>query len=120
VLSRRKVSVPLVAAVTLAGMLAVAAVIAMVFASIALAQTPGGSASASASASPTAAAGSNAAVSISAAASVSPSATATASPTALAETGGSSVVPAVTWGATLALVVCGLAALRLVLRRGAS
>jgi plastocyanin len=50
----------------------------------------------------------------------SPTATATASPTALAATGGSPIVPALTLGATLALVVCGLAALRFVLRRNAS
>jgi plastocyanin len=49
---------------------------------------------------------------------------ATASPTAtattLATTGGPAVVPAVTLAASLALVVSGLAALRLVLRRSSS
>jgi plastocyanin len=59
-------------------------------------------------------------------ATASPTATATASPTAtasataLAATGGASVVPALTLAAALAVVVCGLAALKSVLGRNAS
>ena len=64
----------------------------------------------SATASPTATA--------SPAATASPTATASAS--ALAATGGASVVPALILAAALAVVVCGLAALKIVLRRDAS
>jgi plastocyanin len=64
----------------------------------------------SATASPTATA--------SPAATASPTATATAS--ALAATGGASVVPALILAAALAVVVCGLAALKIVLGRNAS
>jgi hypothetical protein len=46
--------------------------------------------------------------------------TASASPTALAGSGGAWVVPAVALAASLALLVSGLPALRLVLRRNAS
>jgi hypothetical protein len=45
---------------------------------------------------------------------------ASATATALAATGGPPVVPALTLVSSLALVVSGLAALRLVARRGAS
>jgi hypothetical protein len=55
---------------------------------------------------------------------VSPSATATASATtsasALSKTGGPSYILPVTLGASVALLLFGLAALRLTVRRGAS
>jgi plastocyanin len=53
-------------------------------------------------------------------ATASPTASPTATATTLATTGGPAVVPAVTLAASLALVVSGLAALRLVLRRSSS
>ena len=98
------------------------------FASAAVAQTSSSSVSASVSASATGASATAGApaVTISAASSVSPSAragasaTATASATALAETGGPSHLPALASAAALALFVSGLAALRLVVRRGDS
>jgi hypothetical protein len=100
-------------------LLCVSAVVVALFASTALAQT---SNSASPTASVTATAGSTAAATISAAASVSPSATATAtaSASALSKTGGPSYILPVTVVASLALVLSGLAALRLTVRRGAS
>jgi hypothetical protein len=58
--------------------------------------------------------------SASASGSASGSATATASASALAKTGGPSYVPALASAAALALIVSGLAALRLVVRRGGS
>ena len=112
---------PLLSAVVM--MLTLAGLVAL-FASAALAQTSSGSASATAStnASVTATAGSTVAATISAAASVSPSATATASATAsasaLSKTGGPSYILPVTLAASLALVLFGLAALRLTVRRG--
>ncbi len=114
---------PLLSAVVM--MLALAAGVAL-FASAALAQTSSGSTSAtsSATASVTATTGSTTAATISAAASVSPSATATASATtsasALSKTGGPSYILPVTLGASVALLLFGLAALRLTVRRGAS
>lgn len=101
-------------------------VVVALFAPAALAQTYSGSASASVSptTSVTATTGSTAAVTISAAASVSPSATATSSATAsasaLTKTGGPSYILPVILAASLALVLSGLAALRLAVRRGAS
>jgi hypothetical protein len=82
----------------------------------------GGTATAGPTASPTTTA------SPTATANASPTATATASPEAdegstassLPKTGSPSLTPAVTLVATLALVVGGIAALRLVLRRGAA
>jgi hypothetical protein len=55
---------------------------------------------------------------VSPSASASGSAMATASASALAKTGGPSHVPALALSAALLLVVSGLAALRLVVRRG--
>ena len=107
-------------------LLSVSATFVVLFASAALSQqtsSPEASASASASATTgaSATAGSSA-VTISAASSVSPSAsaTATASASALAKTGGPSHVAALASGAALVLIVSGLAALRLVVRRDAS
>ena len=121
----RKTWVPWAAFATLLGcVLALIAMMEVAPAAVAQASSPGASATATAtSASATAGAP---AVTISAASSVSPSAsaggsaTATASATALAETGGPSHLPALASTAALALVVSGLAALRLVVRRGAS
>jgi hypothetical protein len=107
-------------------LLSVSAVVVALFGSAALAQTSGGSPTATASptasptASVTATAGSTAAATISAAASVSPTATATATATALSKTGGPSYIVPVTLAASLVLVLSGLAALRLTARRGAS
>jgi hypothetical protein len=98
------------------------------FASAAGAQTSSSSVSASASASaagasatagaPAVTIGAASSVSLSASASAGASATATASATALAETGGPSHLPALASAAALALVVSGLVALGLVVRRG--
>ena len=111
-------------------LLSVSAMFVVLFASAALSQqtsSPDASATASASATTGASATAGAtAVPISAASSVSPSAsasgsaTATASASALAKTGGPSYVPALASAAALALIVSGLAALRLVVRRGGS
>jgi hypothetical protein len=92
--------------------LATVTVMMALYASPALAQSSGGSALATA--------GSTAAATISAASSVPPSASATASATAsaLAGTGGPSWVRALASAAALALVVSGVAALALTLRRG--
>ena len=113
-------------------LLSVSATFVVLFASAALSQqtsSPEASASVSASATTgaSATAGSSA-VTISAASSVSPSASAsatttasaTASARALAKTGGPSHVAALASGAALVLIVSGLAALRLVVRRDAS
>ena len=112
-------------------LLSVSATFVVLFASAALSQqtsSPEASATASASATGASATAGSSAVTISAASSVSPSASAsatttasaTASASALAKTGGPSHVAALASGAALVLIVSGLAALRLVVRRDAS
>jgi hypothetical protein len=127
VVLRRKTSVPMAAlAMLLACVLALIAVMEVAPTAVAQTSSPGASATASASATSASATAGATAVAISAASSVSPSAsaggsaTATASASVLAETGGPSHVPALASAAALTLVVSGLAALRLVVRRGAS